>query len=68
MSDTMLTKMVDLNTSYNIWKTLTVHYDSQSRARIKKIKSQLKSTKKDKTVSAYVLEIKKFVDALAAMG
>ena len=68
MSNTMLTKMVGLNTSHQIWQKLNVYYTSQSRARIKKLKTQLKSTKKDKSISVYVLDIKKLVDALAAIG
>jgi len=64
----MLTKMVGLRTSAAIWKKLTIYFASQSRARVKKLKLQLKVSKKDRSISTYILDIKKIVDSLAAIG
>jgi len=68
MSSPMLTKMVGLRTSTAIWKKLTIYFASQSRARVKKLKLQLKVSKKDRSISTYILDIKKTVDSLAAIG
>jgi len=68
MSAPMLTKMVGLNTSIEIWQKLKIYFASQSRTRIKKLKLQLKNTKNDKSISTYILEIQKTVDSLAAIG
>ena len=68
MSSPMLTKMVGLRTSAAIWKKLTIYFASQSRARVKKLKLQLKVSKKDRSISTYILDIKKIVDSLAAIG
>jgi len=68
MSSPLLTKTVGLNTSYEVWQKLKIYYASQSRAKIKKLKTQLKSAKKERSISVYILEIKKIVDSLCAAG
>nr|KYP31488.1 Retrovirus-related Pol polyprotein from transposon TNT 1-94 [Cajanus cajan] len=68
MSSPILTKMVGLKFAYQIWKRLEVYYAARTRAVIKKLKLQLRMIKKDKGINEYLLEIKKIVDSLAAVG
>jgi len=60
--------MVGLEKSTDIWKRLYTSYISRTRAIIKKLKLLLKTPKNDKFVSTYLLDIKKTVDNLAAVG
>jgi len=59
--------MVGLRTSAAIWQKLTVYFASQSRARVKKLKLQLRMAKKDHSISMYILDIKKIVHSLATI-
>jgi len=68
MTSGILTKMVGLDSSHQVWHKLQTHYASQTRAQIKKHKQLLRTPKKDRSVSAYLLEIKKTVDTLAIVG
>jgi len=60
--------MVDLQSASEIWQTLQTHFTSNTRAQIKKFSLRLKTPKQDRSVSAYLLEIKTTVDSLAAIG
>ena len=62
MTAGILTQMVGLETSNQVWEKLQTHYASQTRAQIKKHKQQLRTPKKDRSISAYLLDIKKTVD------
>ena len=68
MTVPFLTKMVGLELSSQIWSTLNTYFASNTRAQIKNYKLRLKTSKNDRTVSAYLLEIKKTIDSLAAIG
>jgi len=59
--------MVGLQLSSQIWFTLNTYFPSNTHAQIKKYKLCLKTSKNDRTISAYLLEIKKIVDSLAAI-
>jgi len=45
-----------------------VYYASHTRAKIRKLKLQLKTPKHERSISTYLLDIKKVVDSLAATG
>jgi len=64
----MLTQMVGLRSAFQIWEKLIVYYVSDTRAKVRKLKLQLKTPKRDRTISAYLLDIKKIIDSLAAIG
>ena len=64
----ILTQMVGLDFSHQVWSKLQTHYASQTRAQIKKHKQLLNIPKKDRFVSTFLLEIKKTVDNLAVVG
>jgi len=51
-----------------LWDTLHTYFASNTCAQIKKYKLCLKTAKNDRTISAYLLEIKKLVDFLATIG
>ena len=68
MTSPVLSKMVGLEKSTNIWKYLCTSYASHTRATIKKLKLLLKTTKNDKFVSKYLLGIKKTVDTFVVVG
>ena len=65
MSSALLTKMVGLDSSAEIWKHLITYYASYTRAMIKKFCLLLKTLKNDKFISTYINNIKKIVDSLA---
>jgi len=67
MSMTILMKMVGLNTSSQIWKTLKNYFGSHNRAQINKIKVQLKTPKNNQNIHTCLLEIKKTVDSLVVI-
>jgi len=54
MTTQILTKVVGLETSAEIWKFLQDQYASHTRAQIQKMKLLLKTPKNDKTVSFYL--------------
>jgi histone deacetylase 1/2 len=54
--------------SYQVWETLHNYFASQTKARIKQLKIQLRGIRKTSSISLYLLEIKKIVDTLAAIG
>lgn len=68
MSSSLSNRIVGCEFSYQVWAKLESFFASQTTAKIKQLKNQLRSTKKDGPASAYLLEIKKTVDALAAVG
>jgi len=68
MTTPLLIKMVGLRTSAQIWTRLCTHYATQTRAKVRKLKIQLRQQKKDRSVTTYLLDIKKIVDTLAAIG
>jgi len=68
MFASLLTKMVGLDSSAEIWHRLLTYYTSHTRAMIKKFRLLLKNPKNDRYVSTYVNDIKKIADSLAAVG
>jgi len=68
MSASLLTKMVGLDSSVEIWQRLLTHYTSHTRAMIKKFRLLLKNPKNDRFVSTYANDIKKIADSLAVVG
>jgi len=68
VSATILIKMVSLDSSMQIWECLTTHYAFHTRAMIKKPRLLLKTSKNDHSISTYIIDIKKTIDSLAAVG
>jgi len=68
MTTQILTKVVGLETSAQIWKFLQDQYASHTRAQIQKMKLLLKTLKNDKTVSVYLDDIKEVINMLAAIS
>ena len=66
MLNSLLTKMVVLRSAYQIWDKLNVYFASNTRARVRKLKTQLKTPKQDRSINAY-LDIKRVIDSLAAV-
>jgi len=60
--------MVGLDSSHQVWRKLQTHYASQTRAPIKKHKQHLRAPKKHRSISTFLLDIKKTVDNLAVVG
>ena len=54
--------------SYQIWEKVEKFFASQTRAKITQLKLQLRSIRKSSPMNAYLLEIKKAVDQLIAVG
>ena len=68
MSKSFTTQMVGCKFSHQIWKRLEEYFASQTKAKVRQLKSQLRSTKKIGSLNAYLLEIKKIMDNLASIG
>ncbi|XP_061340842.1 uncharacterized protein LOC133287288 [Gastrolobium bilobum] len=54
--------------AHEIWTRLQVYFASHTQAKVKQLKNQLKSIKKKGPTSEYLLQIKKIVDSLGAVG
>jgi len=67
MHPAILTQMVGLDSSAIIWAKLQTYHISQIRARVEKLKFQLKTPKRDMSVSVFLLDIKKTVDTLVVV-
>nr|KYP56410.1 hypothetical protein KK1_002649 [Cajanus cajan] len=61
-------KMVGYEWCHQIWNNLETYFVSQTKARVKQLKIQLRGIKKSTTINQYLLEIKKIVNTLAAIG
>jgi len=68
MTPTIPTKMVALSTASQIWEKLHVYFASQTIAMVQKLKIQLHTPKKDRSINLYLLEIKKIVNTLSTIG
>lgn len=68
MSPNLHTRMVGYDYAYQIWKKIEVFFASQTRAKVSKLKTQIKNVKKVGSLNEYLLTIKKIVDTLAAVG
>jgi hypothetical protein len=68
MSPSLHAIIVGCDHSYQIWKTLQVYFESQTRAKVNHLKIQLKGIKKTTSFNDYQLSIKKIVDTLASVG
>ncbi|RVX03711.1 Retrovirus-related Pol polyprotein from transposon RE1 [Vitis vinifera] len=65
----LLTRMVNCDTSAQVWKTLELYFATQVRAKVTQFKTQLHNTKKgDLSISDYLLKIRNVVDLLALVG
>nr|KYP53125.1 hypothetical protein KK1_024947 [Cajanus cajan] len=61
-------KMVGYEWCHQIWNNLEIYFASQTKACVKQLKIQLRGIKKTITINQYLLEIKKIVNNLAAIG
>ena len=69
MTDPMLTRVVGCTTSLQIWERIQSHFASQTRARVRQLKNQLKNVEKGSlSANDYLLKIKAITDALAGIG
>lgn len=69
MDSTFKNIMVGCNFAFEIWNKIEIYFASQTRAKIKQLKTQLKAIKKQgSTAAEYLIKIKKTIDALAAVG
>jgi len=68
MTTSILTKVMGLDSSAQIWKCLQEQFASHMCAQIHKMKLLLKTPKNDKTIYVYLHDIKKVVNMLAAIG
>ncbi|KAJ1408854.1 gag-polypeptide of LTR copia-type [Sesbania bispinosa] len=68
MTPSLHSRMVGCNHAFEIWKFLHQYFESNTRARITQLKSELKGIKKTDSLKNYLLNIKKIVDTLASVG
>lgn len=69
MTEAMLIRVVGCDMAYQVWERVQEFFASQTRAKIRQFKTELRNTKKgDKTMNDYLLKIKSLVDALISIG
>ncbi|KAF7805093.1 Retrovirus-related Pol polyprotein from transposon TNT 1-94 [Senna tora] len=69
VSDGLLPKLVGCSYSYQAWEKLEHFFASQTRAKVRQFKAQLRNLKKGtSSANEYLLKIKKLVDALFSVG
>nr|KYP66597.1 Retrovirus-related Pol polyprotein from transposon TNT 1-94 [Cajanus cajan] len=61
-------RMVGCEWSHQIWHALKVYFASQTRARVKQLKVQLRNIKKTGSIAEYLVQVKQIVETLAAIG
>jgi len=54
MSNSILTKMVGLDSTHQIWSKLHVYYASQTCARVKQLRFQLRNPKRDRSITVFL--------------
>ena len=69
MSEEVLSRCINCEFAFQIWKTLDVCFASQTRAKISQYKTLLQNTKKESlSMNEYLFKIRGFVDLLALIG
>ncbi|XP_022155181.1 uncharacterized protein LOC111022315 [Momordica charantia] len=69
LSEEKMGEVVSLETTHDIWSSLTRVYDSKTTARIMGLKTELQNLRKDgSSVSQYLAKIKEIADKFAAVG
>uniref|UniRef100_A0A151UFE4 Retrovirus-related Pol polyprotein from transposon TNT 1-94 n=1 Tax=Cajanus cajan TaxID=3821 RepID=A0A151UFE4_CAJCA len=68
MSPNLHSRMVGYVHAFQIWQSLHLYFETQTRARVCQLKSQLKGIKKQDSLNSYLLSIKKIIDTLALVG
>lgn len=69
ISDSILPRLVDCETSFQIWVKLDIYFASQTGAKVGQFKDQLKAPKKGSlSINAYLSKIKACVDSLTSVG
>ena len=68
MTTPFLTKIVGIQSSAQIWDILHTYFAANTRVQIKKFRLRLKNPKNERSVTTYLLDIKKIVDLLVAIG
>ena len=68
MDPAFTSQIIACDFAYQIWNKTEVYFAFQTKAKVKQLKTQFKSIKKEgQTVLEYLLMIMKIVDLLAAM-
>ena len=68
LGESIRIRMVGCVFAYQVWEKIEKFFASQTRAKVRQLKLQLRGTKKTSSMNTYLLEIKKVVDQLAAIG
>lgn len=69
LSDSFLPRVLGCKHSWEAWDKIQKHFHSTMKAKVRQLRSELKSTKKGtRSVNEYVLRIKSIFDALVATG
>lgn len=68
-TEPILTQVIRLNNSYEIWKSLALQYSTRSRSRKAQLHHQIQTLKKGtSTITKYLNRAKILADSLAAIG
>ena len=68
LSELVRIRMVGCVFAYQVWEKIEKGFTSQTHARVRQLKTQLRSTKKTTSMTTYLLDIKKVTDQLAIIG
>lgn len=61
-------QVVGCDFTHQIWAKIEKFFASQTKARTKQLKIQLKAVKKEEVTHEYLLKVKKIIDVLATIG
>ena len=68
MALSFINRMVECKFAHEIWSKLEEYFASCAKFKIKQLKAQLKTIKKQGSTSEYLTEIKEVTNSLAAVG
>ena len=69
MSESVISRMVNCETSAQVWSTLEIYFSSQIRAKVSQYETQLKNTRKESlSINDFLLKVRSIVDHLGLVG
>ena len=69
MSDNLVSRMINCESTSQLWKNLGEFFGSQVRAKISQYKTTLRNMKKGtQSINEYLLKIRNYIDLLSLVG
>lgn len=69
LSESVLSRVLNCHHAHEIWDKIHTHYYATLKAKVRQLRSELKTTKKgNRSIAEYTLRIHALVDSLIAIG